>query len=539
MSEKKYLGSMIDCSRNAVMTVESVKQYIDLLAKMGYNMLMLYTEDTYEVDGYPFFGYLRGRYSKQELKEIVAYGEGKGIELIPCIQTLGHLNTIFRWKAHSHLRDTGGVLLTEEEETYKFIDAMLRTVKECFKSKKIHIGMDEAYDIGMGKYLQKHGYTNKFEILKKHLAKVTEMVKEYDLEPLMWSDMFFAIANNDNYYAYNNPDIITPEIAALVPENVELVYWDYFTFGKRLSDNMIKAHKHFNNTLWFAGGVQSWADFTAHTSYAIYCTKNALDSCIEQGIDNIIMTCWGDDGNEVSKFASIPVLFYAAQRYNGIEDFEVIKENFKNMFGISFEDFLKLQYPNRLKEFENRNDGFTDKIFFYNDPFFGIYDNLVTDEVEEWAKKHIKHKEELLALKDYGEYGYLFGGAAALCDFLSVKISLGKHTRNAYKANDKKALENVLKEYDLCIEKLEVYYETLRFQWYKENKRNGFEVQDIRLGGLLTRLKDCKRILLEYINGEIDAISELDEEILDGANDWDDNKWGKIVSVNHLTQWQF
>ena len=539
MSEKKYLGSMIDCSRNAVMTVKSVKQYIDLIAKMGYNMLMLYTEDTYEIEGYPYFGYLRGRYSKEELKEIVAYGEEKGIELIPCIQTLGHLNTIFRWKAHSHLRDTGGVLLAEEEETYKFIDSMLKTVKECFKSKKIHIGMDEAYDIGMGKYLQKHGFTDKFEILKKHLAKVTEMVKEQDLEPPMWSDMFFAIVNNDNYYAYSNPDIITPEIAALVPENVELVYWDYFTFGKSLSDNMIKAHKHFNNPLWFAGGVQSWGDFTAHNSYAIHCTKNALDSCIEQGVENIIMTCWGDDGNEVSKYQSIPVLFYAAQRFYGIDDYEVIKENFKQMFNISFEDFLKLQYPNRLKEFNGRNDGFGDRCFFYNDPFFGIYDNLVTDELEESTKKYANYKEELLSLKNYGEYGYLFGGAAALCDFLSVKVCLGKHTRKAYKANDKNALENVVNEYDLCIEKLNAYYETLRYQWYKENKRNGFEIQDIRLGGLLKRLEDCKRVLLEYINGEIEAIPELDEEILDGANDWYDNKWGKIVSVNHITQWHF
>ena len=31
---------------------------------------MLYTEDTYEVDGQPYFGYMRGRYSKEEMKEI-------------------------------------------------------------------------------------------------------------------------------------------------------------------------------------------------------------------------------------------------------------------------------------------------------------------------------------------------------------------------------------------------------------------------------------------------------------------------------------
>ena len=64
-------------------------------------------------------------------------------------------------------------------------------------------------------------------------------------------------------------------------------------------------------------------------------------------------------------------------------------------------------------------------------------------------------------------------------------------------------------------------------------------MQDIRIGGLLCRLKDCKRVLLEYLNGEITAIPELDEEILSGQNDWFDTKWGKIVSVNHITQWRF
>ena len=65
-----HLGVMLDCSRNGVLKPESVKRYIDILSRLGYNCLMLYTEDTYEVDNQPYFGYLRGRYSQEELKEI-------------------------------------------------------------------------------------------------------------------------------------------------------------------------------------------------------------------------------------------------------------------------------------------------------------------------------------------------------------------------------------------------------------------------------------------------------------------------------------
>ena len=101
----RRFGTMVDCSRNAVMNVPAVKKWIDVTAAMGYNTLMLYTEDTYEVDGQPYFGYMRGRYSKAELRELDDYAAEKGMELIPCIQTLAHLNAIFRWPQYAAFRD--------------------------------------------------------------------------------------------------------------------------------------------------------------------------------------------------------------------------------------------------------------------------------------------------------------------------------------------------------------------------------------------------------------------------------------------------
>ena len=66
--EYKIFGVMLDCSRNAVMKVSEVKRFIDYISKMGYNALELYTEDTFEMEGHAHFGYMRGRYTKQEIK---------------------------------------------------------------------------------------------------------------------------------------------------------------------------------------------------------------------------------------------------------------------------------------------------------------------------------------------------------------------------------------------------------------------------------------------------------------------------------------
>ena len=40
-------GVMLDCSRNGVMKPEAIERYVSLMAKMGYDTLMLYTEETY------------------------------------------------------------------------------------------------------------------------------------------------------------------------------------------------------------------------------------------------------------------------------------------------------------------------------------------------------------------------------------------------------------------------------------------------------------------------------------------------------------
>ena len=59
----KNFGLMVDCSRDACYTPATIEKFIDVISKMGYNLLMLYTEDTYELKGEKYFGYMRGRYT--------------------------------------------------------------------------------------------------------------------------------------------------------------------------------------------------------------------------------------------------------------------------------------------------------------------------------------------------------------------------------------------------------------------------------------------------------------------------------------------
>ncbi len=525
----RRLGVMLDMSRNAVMKPECVKKYIDIMADLEYNCLMLYTEDTYEVDNQPYFGHNRGRYSSNELKDLDKYAKLKGIELIPCIQTLAHVDALFHWSVYNEIRDCNDILLCDDEKTYKLIDDMFASLSINFSSRIVNIGMDEAHMLGRGRYYDIHGAEDRFDILLKHLNKVSQIAKKYDFQLIMWGDMFFRLLSRGSLY---NVDTDVPEkVKEMIPDNVNLVYWDYYSKDKTNYDNKIKAHSAIKDDIWFAGGLWTWSGFAPHNKFSLAATKAAFDSCMEQGIKDVFVTMWGDNGAECSKFSVLPSLFYTSELAKGNSNIDLIKEKFEAKFGIGFEEFMLLDLPFT----PNGKDVIinSDKYLLYNDCFMGLFDNLVT---EEDAVNFGKMATALETVKE-NEFSYLFKTEAALCRVLEKKADLGIRTRKAYKDKNTDALKNLVTEYENVINLIETFYDTYEEQWMRENKPHGFDVQDIRIGGLMRRIKHCKKQLSRFINGEISTLEELEEEQLDirgrsNGEHLEFNNWGATVTSN-------
>lgn len=508
-------GVMLDCSRNAVMNVPAVKKFIDLLAVMGYNSLQLYTEDTYEVKNEPYFGYLRSRYTGEELKEIDKYAASKGIEVVPCIQTLAHLDAIFNCGDYVEIRDIDNVLLVEEERTYQLIDNMFATLAENFTSRKVMIGMDEAEHLGLGKYLHKHGFQDRYQIFLKHLEKVVTIAKKYGFKPRMWSDMFFRLIGNGEYHL-SEEDFCLEEIekaAAQVPENVQLVYWDYYHDKKEDYSRMLKAHAAFNKNLFYAGGVWTWIGYIPSNTYTLKTMIPAIEACQEKEVESVVMTLWGDDGGECSFFSALPSLFYISEYAKGNKDEKLIKEKFEKVVGLSYDAFMKIEHVNTWREDKTTEN--PSKYLLFNDCFAGCLDcTLRGDEAEQFMKS----AEALKPYCNHKEYGYIFESAYRLSDALSIKADIGQRTRKAYEAKDKGALQALVVEYGVLAEKISVFHAAYSKLWYTENKAFGFEIQDYRIGGLVQRVTSCKNRLQAYVNGEIDCIEELEAQLL---NEWE------------------
>ena len=183
------LTTMIDTSRCGAPTVATFKKLVDYLAIMGYGGLLIYIEDMVELEGYPYFGYMRGRYTTDQLREIDDYAFEYGIEVIPCLECYGHMEKYLIWPEARPIKDTDGVLLAREPKTFEFLDKLISTVTGALRSKRIHIGMDEAWDMGRGAFLNKHGYVPPFDIFNEFMDSLIAITNKYGLRAMMWSDM--------------------------------------------------------------------------------------------------------------------------------------------------------------------------------------------------------------------------------------------------------------------------------------------------------------------------------------------------------------
>src|SRR5699024_12790129 len=99
--------------------------------------------------------------------------------------------------------------------------------------------MDEAHQLGLGNYLAKNGYRERFDIMNDHLQKVVSITEDLNLEPMIWSDIYFRLGST--YGCYYDVDATIPEKVVTSFSDVQLVYWDYYhsdeSFYKRSEEH--------------------------------------------------------------------------------------------------------------------------------------------------------------------------------------------------------------------------------------------------------------------------------------------------------------
>lgn len=534
------LGFMLDCSRNAVPTVATVKKYLRRVAAMGFNLVMLYTEDTYEVPGEPYIGYLRGRFTQHELREIDDYAHALGVEMMPCIQTLAHLSQMLRWwKRFADVKGSGDFLYVGQPKTYELLEKMIAAACVPYRSKRIHVGMDEAHGIGHGRHKAIPGVRTEFDIMIEHLKGVTGITDRLGLSPMMWSDMWFSIAGGSYY---NTEAVVPDDVAKRIPASMSLVYWDYYHYDPEHYSKMIALHRKMGREPIFAPGA--WTDyvFWTHFTHARLNTDAGMLACKRERVRRAFTTLWGDNGGSCDFMSALPALQHFAE--HGFRDTvsdDDLRTGLRGSSDIDFDafdtgrqnditpnlaptirewcDHLGTKVPAFAEPVADKRGwdvhGTNPSIYLlWQDPMLGIYDGHIEDL--DIASEYKLVASNIAKARKAGPIEHRrLAFAYELARVLELKGPLGVDLLRAYWARDKRRLRQIAdKTLPELLRRVGKAHEAHRRSWFEQNKPHGWEVIDQRWAGLAGRLKSARMRLKDYLAGRVKELSELDEQRL-------------------------
>ena len=177
-----------------------------------------------------------------------------------------------------------------------------------FRSERVHIGMDEAWFVGRGKYLDQHGYRPLHALMFEHMNQVGAICKKLGIIPMIWSDMLINAAQGcgagmESYY--NIHCEIMPETREAIPKELVQVYWDYNHQDPETYITMIRRHRMISDNLVFAGGIWNWNGFTVDYDKTFAASTAALKGCKAAGVREVFVTTWGDGGCECDIYAAL------------------------------------------------------------------------------------------------------------------------------------------------------------------------------------------------------------------------------------------
>ena len=512
------LIGMVDLARNAVLSVNYFKQQICRLAGLGYTEIWLYLEDEFAIPEEPYFGMQRGRYSQAELHELAVYADKLGVTLVPAIQALAHLKNVFKWEHFNDIADTTDNLYVGKRKTREFVKRELIAATKPFLTNKIHLGMDEAHNLGLGRYFFDHGTIDQYGLMKQHVEMVFELCKELNLKPMMWSDMWFEIGS-PTHMMYD-PQANLKEFK--VDPQIGQVYWDYYSTDENHYLPVMKKHFELTDNVYFAMGIWTWGRLAPNQSKMLATIKAGMIAAKKAKIRKIATTAWRDDGAETPFAASyLGWQVFSDYQYEDQPEQREFANNFKMMQDEDFTSYMLLDQFDNPRSTTNEKDMIPSKLLLYEDlmqPRY--YQNLKHGDFSEYYHELTQKLSDVVP----SEYsGLLFNYYIQLALVLSKKAHLMNDLVN------KKYSLGELSDYraelqDLADQRMHL--------WFNENKPNGSEILDIRFGGMLQRIRTVAD-LIERNQFQMDLpTEEMDKHIND---EFGNGRYFEIVSPSDIS----
>lgn len=213
-SRQKLFAYHIDLKR-AMWRLDYMTDFVRRLKRWGFNAVVLEIEDKFRFTNQPALVHPDAP-SHAEWRAWARDCRAIGVDVIPLVQTLGHLEFALNRPEYATLREasrlTRHVDVTNPASQAFVLDLIHEVVDVFQPAHYLHLGGDETWDLAksrrVARLARKQG---RGSLYLEHLLPLFKHVSRQGLRPMLWHDMCLSHA----------------EILHRIPKDVVMVHWDY------------------------------------------------------------------------------------------------------------------------------------------------------------------------------------------------------------------------------------------------------------------------------------------------------------------------
>ena len=290
-------GLMLDVSRGRVPTRQTLERLVDLCGQLRLNVLMLYVEHTFDFRGHPQIGEGASPLDARTLLALDAYASDRGVELVPCLQSLGHMEHILSLDRYAELAesDRRWSLSPSHPGTYAFLAELYDEYLPLFRSRRFNANCDEPFDLGRGQSAERAPRKTPGRLFADHVSRLERLAARHDKQLLVWAD--FALKH--------------PEEIGRIDRDVVLLDWWYepeFDFDR------IGKLRRRGFEVWACPGTSGWNALFPRIGTATENIARWADAGRRHGAKGLLNTDWGDFGHYNTLGGSLHAYAWGAQQ---------------------------------------------------------------------------------------------------------------------------------------------------------------------------------------------------------------------------------
>jgi len=294
-------GVMLDVSRGKVPTRESLTRLVQTLAHYKINQFQLYIEHTFAFPRHPEIGAGCDPLTPDDIAALDAICHANHVQLVPCLQSLGHHRRLLSLPRYAHLAETPWrwSFATANEETFALFDELYEDFLAPFSSRWLNIGADEPWDLGRGQSASLAEQLGIGGVYLEHLRRLHALAAKHGRRAMVWADMLKH----------------HPELLDALPDDMLLLDWWY---EARPRYETLDALSAAGRPFYVCPGTSSWTALFPRLENAIANIRDYVRQGVAAGAQGMLLTDWGDGGHyQCTSHSWYPFLWGAACAWTG------------------------------------------------------------------------------------------------------------------------------------------------------------------------------------------------------------------------------